>query len=165
MKLGRQWMSKRFLLLAVVSVSVALAADAGQQKHHRVRFGGVMIGAGYTHYSGYPYFGYPYYGFYPDYLYDPFFWGPFYAPGYYTGFAYQPGLGDVKIQVPDRSATVYLDGAYAGQLADLKNMWLVPGVYHLEVRAGQSRLTQKIYVLSGKTLKISSERMNREALE
>ncbi len=157
-------MSKRLLLLAVVSVSVALAADAGQSKHHRVRFGGVMVGAGYTHYSGYPYFGYPYYGYYPWYYYDPFLWTPFYAPGYFTGFAYQPGLGGVKIQVPDRTASVYLDGAYAGQISELKNMWLEPGVYNLEVRAGQSRLTQKIYVLSGKTLKLAADRMNREPL-
>ncbi len=122
-----------------------------------------MIGAGYTHYSGYPY-GFGPWGYGPYYYYDPFLWSPFYAPGYFTGFGYQPGLGAVRVQVPDRSASVYLDGAYAGRLADLKDIWLEPGVYNLEVREAGRRLTQKIYILSGKKMKLTADRMEKEPL-
>lgn len=127
------------------------------------RIGGIMIGAGYTHFSG----GYPYYGYYPSlwgyspYYYDPFLFG--YAhPGFYSGFGYRPDMGDVKIQLNNKAAWVYLDGALAGRMDKLKNMWLEPGAYNLEVRDGNERLSQRIYVLSGKTLKISPDMLTKE---
>jgi hypothetical protein len=62
-------------------------------------------------------------------------------------------MGEIKLNDAPKEAMVYLDGAYAGQVAKLKSMWLQPGVYQLEVRddAG-SAWERKIYVLSGKTL-------------
>jgi hypothetical protein len=62
-------------------------------------------------------------------------------------------MGEVKIASAPKEAMVYLDGAYAGAAGKLKSMWLEPGVYNLEIRddAGAS-WSQKIYVLSGKTL-------------
>src|ERR1700676_4537309 len=101
-------MSLRFLLVAPVLISGSLVADQTtsatpsakaeqvssepantEQKnsHWGIHFGGVMVGAGYSRFSG----GYPYYGLYPGgwgsyYYLDPFLWTPFYHPGYYSGF-------------------------------------------------------------------------------
>lgn len=146
------------------SDAAAVPAKADTQKSHpRVRLGGIMIGAGYTHFSR----GYPYYGFYPTlwpygpYYYDPFLFG--YAhPGFYSGFSYRPDMGDVKIQAANKAAWVYLDGALAGRVDKLKDMWLEPGAYNLEVRDGSDRRSQRIYVLSGKTLKVTPEMLTKE---
>ena len=96
-----------------------------------------MVGAGYSYFSGgYPYgYGPEYWAYSPYYLYNPVLWSPFYHPGYYTGFAYRPNMGKVKIQAPDKTSMVYLDGALAGRLDRLKDMWLEPGAYQLEVRS------------------------------
>jgi len=143
----------------------ASRATSGEKKSHwPIHLGGVMVGAGYSHFSG----GYPYYGGYPGgwggYYFDPFLWTPFYHSGFYSGFAYGPHMGDVKLQNIEKTATVYLDGALAGPVEKLKDMWLDPGTYQLEIRDGKRRLTQKIYVLSGKTLKVTAGMMNQEAL-
>ncbi|PWU06929.1 MAG: hypothetical protein C5B51_11310 [Terriglobia bacterium] len=114
----------------------------------RVRLGGVAVGASYS-----------YWGYYSPWYYDPFLFYPFYAPGYYTGFAYQPNMGAVKLQTVDKDALVYLDGALAGRADKLKQMWLNPGAYELELRNGDRRSTQKIYVLSGKTLRVTPQLM------
>jgi hypothetical protein len=124
-----------------------------------VKLGGITVGGGYSYHSGH--YGYPYYYGYP-------FWGPFWGPAWYYpgwgGWGY-PGFalggrtefsGEIKIQTPEKSAEVYLDGAYAGIVADLKNFWLEPGVYNLEIKNSADKVYQKrLYVLSGKTLKIS----------
>ena len=139
-----------------------LSAKSGSQAPHpRLRFGGFAVSAGYSHFSGL----YPSYGYYPGYwgyspwFYDPLLFSPIFAPGYYTGFAYQPNMGAVKIQGGDRNAWVYLDGALAGRADKLKEMWLDPGAYNFELRAGDHKVSQKIYVLSGKTLKVTPELM------
>jgi hypothetical protein len=172
----------RCFLLSFLVVSFALAADQATQSpaivppvdsnppgqadsngsHSRIHFGGLMIGVGYSHASG----GYPY-GYAPEYwAYSPYsYWPPFYHPGYFTGFSQQPNMGNVKIAAPDKTSLVYLDGALAGRLDKLKDMWLEPGVYHLEVRNASRRFTQKIYVLSGKTLKVTPDMMVTEALQ
>ncbi len=136
-----------------------------QPSHHRVRLAGVMIGAGYSHFSGrYPY----YYGYYPGYWgfgpywYDPFF-SPYIHPGFYTGFAYQPYMGGVKLPANEKTAWVYLDGALAGRADRLKFMWLDPGAYNLEIRDGDRKFTQRIYVLSGRTLKVTPDMLVKEA--
>ncbi len=167
-------MSLRFLLPMLLPACLAAAGDqtakvadqpAKSPSHHRIRLGGVMVSGGYGYYSGFPYYGY-YPGLWglPYYYYDPFLWSPFYYPGYFTGYAYQPGMGNVKIQAGEKDATVFLDGALAGPVQQLKSIWLEPGVYNLELREGKERLTQKIYVLSGKTLKVTPAMMNREAM-
>jgi hypothetical protein len=132
-------------------------------KYHRktrVRFGGLMVGAGYSRYSGYaPWRFYPgYWGpFWPYYSawgwYDPWFYHPY----YYSGFARGPNMGEVKLKAEPRQAQVYIDGAYAGQVSDLKSMWLDPGAYNLEVKSEGKSFERRIYVLSGKTLRIDAE--------
>jgi hypothetical protein len=51
-----------------------------------------------------------------------------------------------------------LDNAYAGTVASLKKFWLAPGVYELEIRAkDQAPKNKRIYVLTGKSLKVNLE--------
>src|SRR5690348_2168985 len=141
-------MSARLVLFCLVAAgSVALAADSSS--HHRLHFGGVYIGAGYSYFPG----GFPYW------YDDPLFFPPVYAYGYSTGFAYGPTLGAVRIQGAGKDALVYLDGALAGRAGKLKEMWLDPGAYNLELRTGNRTLTQKIYVLTGRTLKVTPDLM------
>ena len=143
-------------------------ADKGSRLPH-VRVGGIMIGAGYSHFSG-P-FGHPYYAYRPwgpwgayrwPYYYDPFFYGPSLYPGYFTGFAYGPSMGEIKFKSDYKDAWVYLDGALAGRAEKLKSIWLEPGAYNLEVRAGDRRFGQKVYVLSGKTLRLTADLQHSE---
>ena len=120
-----------------------------------VRLGGIFSGAGYSHFSGPRYGYYPYYGYGPyGYLYDPFLYGM--HPGYFTGFGYGPSMGEIKLKSDDKSAWVYLDGALAGKADRLKTMYLEPGAYNLEVRSGNKLFGQRIYVLSGKTLRLTA---------
>jgi PEGA domain len=139
---------KTLLLAGICALALAGTPDAKP----RVRFGGVVVGAGYGYYRGFPYFS-PFY-------YDRYFYGfaPLY-PGYFTGFAFAPNLGEVKLRTSAKDGEVFLNGAYAGEAAKLKSMWLDPGAYDLEVRsAGHAVYGRRIYVLTGKTLRIRSER-------
>ncbi len=140
------------LALIIAAGSLVPAAAA-------VRLGTISIGAGYGYFSG-PYWpGYYGAGFYPPPFYgpwfDPWFAAPYYAPVY---FSPQPDKGQVSLRTQNKSAEVYLDGAYAGTASSLKNFWLAPGVYQLEVRAnGQAPQEKRIYVLTGKTIKVRME--------
>jgi hypothetical protein len=144
----------------------AKAGESGARREGRgtrVRLGGISVGAGYSHVSGYPYFGPPY-GLwpYPWAAWDPLFYpsygwlGGFVDPGYYRGYRQGRGMGQVKLVTEAKQGLVYLDGGYAGVAKDLKNIWLRPGAYNLEVRTHQQSFTQRIYVLSGKTLRIEA---------
>ena len=139
------------LLAFILAAALATPASAG------VRLGTISIGAGYGYSSG-PYWPGYLAGYYPPPFsggwYDPWF-APYYAPVYY---APQVNQGQVNLQTSDKNAEVYLDGAFAGPASKLKNFWLAPGVYQLEVRAvGQAPQEKRIYVLTGKTLKIKME--------
>ncbi len=157
--------------LVILLVSGALACgyaddrtrEQKSDRKTRVRLGGITVGAAYSRYSGFPWYGYPYLpAWYP--YWSPY-WSPFwdaylplyhpgYAPGYYLREG--PGMGEVKLEAPAKSE-VYLDGAYAGLSNDLKTIWLKPGAYDLEVRGpGRPPFTKRIYVLSGKRLKIEA---------
>lgn len=135
----------QWLLTAVCTVGLA---GSSIEAKPRVRFGGFTVGAGYS-YGTFPY--------YSPYYYDPWFYGfaPFFYPGYINGFAYQPNMGEVKLVTPAKTGEVFLNGGYAGDVSKLKTMWLDPGAYELEIRDGNHSLYQRrIYVLTGKTLKI-----------
>ncbi len=91
-------------------------------------------------------------------FYDPWGWGPYWYGGPYWGYGYSTlsGMGKVKIQTQLKDAQVFVDGAYAGTTSQTKDMWLKSGAHNLEVRAaGHPRYAERVYVLSGKTLKIS----------
>ncbi len=136
------------------ALALALAAGCLIPASAGVHLGTISVGAGYGYYSG------PYWpGYYPPPFYGP--WAgpwladPFYAPVYLLP---QPDKGQVSLQTSDKNAEVYLDGAYAGTASGLKKFWLAPGVYQLEVRAsGQAPQERKIYVLTGKNLKLRME--------
>ncbi len=137
------------LVFGLLTGAVAAAAEDGADTHPnrpRIRFGGLVVGAGYS--SG-P-FWYPRYG-----LYDPFWYSPYIHPGLYSGFYQQPNMGQLKLETSAKDASVYVDGAYAGSVQKLKSFWLAPGVYNLELRDDNNRSFRKrVYVLSGKTLPI-----------
>jgi hypothetical protein len=146
--------------LALMCAQISAASD-DDKPGRRVRLGGISVNAGY--YSGpmwYPY--YPYGGFYPGwsryYMYDPFWYSPWLHPGLYTGFGYQPNMGELKLNSSDKDAAVYIDGAYAGPAEKLKSMWLEPGAYNIELRdpAGL-RFERRVYVLTGKTLQLRAK--------
>jgi hypothetical protein len=134
------------LLLAIGSLSPASAG---------VRLGTVSVGAGYGYYSGpvWP-------GYYPPFFYDPIY-DPWIGYSFFPSPIYlvpQPDKGQVSLQGSYDDSEVYLDNAYAGTAATLKKFWLAPGVYDLEVRpTGQTPKKKRIYVLTGKTLKVSLE--------
>ena len=135
-----------------------------EKRKLRLRFGGLAVGAGYSHFSGpiYPY-GYPYgsYGFYPGDWYGGSIWAPLWSPYPYYGpnsFAYNSGRGEVRLSTDPKVAEVYIDGGYAGTADKLKTLWLDPGAYDLTVSsAGREPFHQRVYVLSGKSLKITAK--------
>lgn len=152
-------------VLAAVVLASALAVPADDSKPKtKIRLGAISVGAGYAHHSG-PYYGYPYYPYYRpawmpwlwDAYWTPAYMHPFYHPAYYTGFARGADKGEVRLVAEPKHAEVYLDGAYAGTAGDLRSMWLNPGAYNLEVRAaGREKFEKRIYVLTGKTLKLEA---------
>ena len=104
---------------------------------------------------------YPYgHGYYP-YYYGAAFWDPFWGPFgsyYYPGvLTYSDGKGQIGLKADQKSAAVYIDGAYAGTAQHLKTFWLDPGAYDLSVSAGHAQFRQRIYVLTGKTLTVNAK--------
>ncbi|HET9183715.1 MAG TPA: hypothetical protein VFP59_16410 [Candidatus Angelobacter sp.] len=141
-----------------------------KRKTH-IRLGGVTLGAGYSNFGNsfippfYPY--YPYYGygvlpvraFYTPFAVDMLY-GPFYYPPRTFDLNYALGKGEVELKSLGRNknASVYIDDAYAGKAGKLKHLWLDSGAYDLSLTgADGSSFHQRIYVLSGKKLKITPE--------
>lgn len=144
--------------------------SARNRKHTHIHLGTVTVGASYTNFGHaflgpfYPYPYYPYGAFSVGAFYTPFagypFYGPFYYPAYGPVLKYGPGKGEVKLSSLGRNknAEVYIDNAYAGIAGKLKEMWLDPGAYDLSLKAADgSSFSKRIYVLSGKSLKITPQ--------
>ena len=137
-----------------------------EKRKFRLRLGGVSLGAGYSHFSGpyyYPYaypFGYAPFGLYPGDWVAASFWYPIASPyPYYAAdaFRYGNGRGEIRLTADPKEAKVYIDGGYAGTADKLKTWWLDPGAYDLTVSAaGREDFHERLYILSGKTLKISA---------
>jgi hypothetical protein len=143
------------------------ADNANPPEKHKVHFrlGTISLAAGYSHSSGpyyYPY-SYPYgpFGFYPGDWVGASLWYPVWSPYPYYGpasFAYNNGRGEVRLTADPKLADVYIDGGYAGSADKLKSLWLDPGAYDLTVSAaGREPFHQRLYVLSGKSLKITAK--------
>jgi hypothetical protein len=158
-------MMRRFALLFAIVLPLALtASDDAPRKWPRIRLGGIVVGAGYTRYGG----GYP--SFYSPYWYGgpwinaawmspwaPYWYGPYFHPGFFTGYGYEPNMGEVKLRA-ERGSEVFLNDGFAGNAGKLRSMWLEPGVYNLEVRSSDgSSYKRRIYVLSGKALTVQAQ--------
>jgi hypothetical protein len=134
--------------------------SSGSETH--LRLGGIAVSAGYAHFwpGIYPY-GFPYGPFYSPISaalwWDPF-WG-FFPSGYPAGyFSPADGKGEVKLNDAPKNTSVYVNGGYAGTVEHLKSFWLDPGVYDLVLSAPDGRqYQQRVYVLTGKTLKIEAK--------
>ncbi len=161
--------ARKLAVLLFAAAVLGIAADKADKSDEpgrktRVRLGGISVGFGYARYGG-P-FGYPWYpgGYYPynrwwGSYYSPFWdlYAPLYYPGFFPGYLREngPEVGEVRLTAPE-NAEVFLNGGYAGVAKDLKTMWLEPGAYDLEVRTSAGAYTRRIYVLSGKKLKIDA---------
>ncbi len=140
--------------------------DSGPEKRKWcLRLGGISVGAGYSHFSGpiYPPYAYPYayapFGFYPgewSRLPTGIRWE---ACTPTTGRDRSPtGTGEGRLIADPKAAEVYINGGYAGTADKLKTLWLDPGAYDLTVSAaGRQPFHQRLYVLSGKSLKITAK--------
>jgi hypothetical protein len=147
------------LIWAADEPDKTLATDDGYrvpvEKHRKVRLGGIMAGASYSHFSGlyYPYFHPARWGYWG--LYDPYWYSPFLSPVLYNGWARGIDTGAVKLNTTAKDSMVYIDGAFAGTSEKLKKFDLEPGAYNVELRAGNDVIyKQRIYVLSGKTVEL-----------
>ena len=105
----------------------------------------VIVGGGFY---GRGWYG-PGWGWYGPGWYGPYGWGP----GYYY---YGPNAGKVKIVTPDKNASVYIDGGYAGPVAKLKKFSLRPGNHQIALRdpSGHTFYQERIQVIPGKTTEI-----------
>lgn len=139
--------------------------DAQPQHRIHVRLGTVSFGLGYSHFHGPYYYPYGAFGFYPyratypsfpTFFCDPFWCAATFLNTVYSGsLAYAENKGEVRLTTDPKTAQVYIDGAYAGTADHLKTMWLDSGAYDLSVSAtGRTAFHQRIYILSGKSLKI-----------
>lgn len=141
-------------------------AQAPEKRKLRLRLGGFSVGASYTHYSGPVYFPYAYpyafgpFGLYPGDWVAASYWYPLWSPYPYYGpgaFAYSNGRGELRLATDPKEAQVFIDGGYAGTADKLKSLWLDPGAYDLTVSAaGHDDFHQRVYMLSGKSLKIAA---------
>ena len=86
-------------------------------------------------------------------------WGPYWGPyPYYGYYGNAPETGALKFDTKDKSAEVYVNGAYAGTIGELKTMHLKPGSYDIEVREqGRTQLDQNVYIAAGKTLRLNPD--------
>jgi hypothetical protein len=116
-------------------------------------------GYGYGYCCGYPYypyypgvgfsigfsFGYPWYGYGPAY--------PAYGGGYYPAMPY----GGIRIDIPQRDAEVYVEGAYVGVVDEFDGTFqqlnLEPGNHQIEIRApGREPVMLDVRITPGRTM-------------
>ena len=107
-------------------------------------------------------------GYYGPRFHGPaFYFGPgFYAPGWYGvgayglgwyepyGFVPRPNAGKVKFDTKMKDPQVYVDGGYAGKVAQVGTFPLRAGTHDIELRAadGQTLYQEHVDVIAGKTI-------------
>ena len=88
------------------------------------------------------------------------YFGPvFYGPGFYGWHVYAPAptMGSVKIDTKSKDAQVYVDGAYAGTVGQLKTFPLKAGEHDIELRSSDSHSFshERVTVLPGRKLTLT----------
>jgi hypothetical protein len=96
-------------------------------------------------------------GFYGPAYYGPAWYGPGWGWGEPYGYELGPVTESVKIDTKDKNAEVYVDGAYAGTVAELKTFKLRPGDHNIELRdhTGKSVYQERVDIIAGKTTKLA----------
>jgi hypothetical protein len=113
----------------------------------RLRLGPVGLGAGYGWYDPFLWGGLGYGAFYPY----PTLW----PNGYWLAANPSPPLGTVRLRVTPPQARVTIDSAFAGTVEELRDLRLPPGAYLVQFDLEGFQIQQrKIYVLSGKTMRL-----------
>jgi PEGA domain-containing protein len=88
-------------------------------------------------------------------FYDPF-WPPYYPPWDYP-YAVRP-IGQLRVQVTPKQTEVYVDGYYAGMVADLGRLRTTPGGHAITLHLdGYRTVTEKIYVRPDATFKMKED--------
>lgn len=131
---------KTLLRNAVLAAGLAgMATQGDAAMHYR---GGVFVGPVYRSWG-------------PGWGYGPY-WGPAYGP-VYVGNSH-PNSGQIKFDLKDKSAAVYVDGAYAGLTKDVNGKWFRSGKYDLELRREDgATYHQRVFVTPGNTLRVRPE--------
>ena len=137
------------ILLLSVSLFGATDSTGHYSRWPKVRLGGISVGAGFSNVGGFPGFGYSPY-FYQPWAFGDLFWG--YPP---PAYFYPYGLGELKLKDLTKTASVFVDGGFAGSASQLKDLWIEPGTHNLRVIDGNRSFEERIYVLTGKTLNLS----------
>ena len=124
-------------LIAVIALTVMLAVVPVPAS------AGVVVGRSYWVGPGWGW------GWGPGWYARP--WGPAYYPYYY-----RPYGGTVKIITPEKHASVYVDGGYAGTVKHMHKFSLRPGPHDISLRAenGETIFNQRVEVLRGRTTEI-----------
>ena len=87
-------------------------------------------------------------------FYDPF-WPPYYPPWDYP-YAVRP-IGELHVQVTPKETEVYVDGYYAGMVADLGKLRTTPGGHAITLYLDRYRtVTENIYVRPDSTFKLKA---------
>jgi hypothetical protein len=113
----------------------------------RFRLGPIWLGAGYGWHDPFLLSGLGYGAFYPY----PIIW----PNGYWLAANLSHPAGIVRLSVTPPQVRVTIDGAFAGTIEELKNLRLPSGAYVLQFDLeGAQTQQRKIYVLSGKTIRL-----------
>ncbi len=119
--------------LLLVTAALFLALPAGAMVRYRA---GIYYGYG-------PAFG-------PWGWYSPYYYG--YGP---SPVVAHPNAGEVKLDTKLKDTQVFINGAFAGTVGQLKSLWLRQGTYNFELRAaGYPPYSTGIYVVGGKTIRL-----------
>jgi hypothetical protein len=86
--------------------------------------------------------------------------GVFFGPYPYGTTLGAANLGQVKIDSNFKDAEVFINGAFARTLGQLKTMNMRAGGYNIEVREpGRQPFQAKVFVVPGKTMKLHPDRI------
>ena len=99
-------------------------------------------------------FGPAWYGYWGP---GPYYWGWGWAPAY--AYVPAPYTGTVKIDTTVKDAYVYVDGGFAGPVAQMKKFPLRPGTHDIELRSpdGSTLYRESVDVIAGKTVELHAD--------